>query len=196
MSLISMMRDSVDLLKRDGRKFTNLRASVQSDRIFMEARDAHVEPGDLIVRHMSIGAEETFEVTDPGFYERHRNIPARYEMHVRRLDALEAKDAVQHVTFNITGPNARVNQNSIDNSTNATYIDTQAVELVNGLRQTIEALALSEQERISALEIVDAVQQQIESGKPNKTVVSALVSALPAVASITSIASSIVGILK
>lgn len=196
MSFASLMKDTVDLLKRDGAKFADLRASVQGDRIFMEADNLHIEPGDLIVRHMSIGAEETFEVTDPGFYERRGSIPVHYQMRVRRLDALEAKSAVQHVTYNITGSNARVNQNSVDISTNTVEMHSQAAKLVDLLRATIEDLDLDANERASALEIVHEVQVHVESGKPSKAVVEALVSALPAAASVASIAASLVAILK
>lgn len=190
------MRDKIDLLKKDGREFRDLRANVQQSKVFMKANDVHVEPGDLIRRHMSTGAEETFEVVEPGFFESVHSIPAHYQMQVRRLGSPEAASAIRNITYNLNGPNARVNQDSIDNSVNISTVDPAARELVSSLRAELEALQLSPEERHSALAIVGAVQAEIESGKPKTAVLSALLAALPSAASITSIVANILRILS
>jgi hypothetical protein len=106
------MNDTVDLLKKDGSKVEGLKASVQRNKIFMDAGKLVVESGDLILRRMSNGAQETYEIIDPGFYESFGRIAANYQMQVKKLGIPEATRAVQSITYNISGNNARVNQNS------------------------------------------------------------------------------------
>ncbi len=190
------MNDTIDLLKGDGSVVEGLRASVQGSKIFMKAADLLVEPGDLIRRRMSNGGEETFEVIDPGFYEKHGGIPAHYQMSVRRPGALRSGEVVRpSVTYNIIGPNARLNQNSVDNSTNVAWEHGQALQLVAALRSEIESLEIPLAEREAALEIVGAVEDQVQSQKPSKALVRALLSALPSVASIVSITASLLSLL-
>jgi hypothetical protein len=182
-----MLTDRIDILKADGSELTGLKASVQGALVMMPARGALVEPGDLVRRHMSTGAEETFEVVEPGFYEAFGSLEAHYEMTIRRLTAGEAATAVQHITFNFSGANARVNQNSVDNSVNVDAIDPQSAQLLVELREALQHLDLASDDRQAALEIADSLQDEVASGKPKKSVVSALLAALPAVAAIADI---------
>jgi len=195
MPFAGLMKDTVVLLKKDGTKFTDLKASVQRNKIFMDAGKLLIEPEDLILRTTSNGAEETFRVIDPGFYEAFHGIPSNYQMEVQKLGIPEARQAVQTITFNITGNNARVNQNSVDNSTNVVQIDSAALEIIEALRAEISQLPISEEERVAAVEAVDTVEEQFKSGSPKKSVVSTLLNSLPHVANITSIVSDLVSLL-
>ncbi len=186
-------KDTIELLKSDGTRTTGLKASVQKDKIFMEANGILVEPQDLIVRKMSNGAEETYRVIDPGFYEEFHGIPANYQMDVHKLGLPEAKSAVHNITYNITGNNARVNQNSTDNSTNLVQIDGRVSQHITALRREIDESGLSAQEKEDAHEIIDGVHGAFQSGKPKRTVVTALLSALPHVANVASIVAAIAG---
>lgn len=190
-----LMTDTVDLLKKDGSKAEGLKASIQKNKIFMDAGKLLIESGDLILRRMSTGAQETYEVVDPGFYERFGSIPANYQIQMKKLGAPEATRAVQHITYNITGHNARINQSSTDNSTNVVNIDARAIQYIAALRSEIESLNLPAAEKQAALELVQEVEGQIKAGKSKKAVVSALLGALPHVASITSIVASLVALL-
>ena len=58
---------------------------------------------------MSNGAEETFLVIDPNFHEELFGMQAHYQMKVKKLGLPEAKKAIQNITYNISGNNARVN---------------------------------------------------------------------------------------
>ena len=109
MAFADLMNDTIELLKTDGTKKTGLKASVQKSKIFMEANGILVEPRDLIIRKMSTGGEETYRVIDPGFYEGIGGFNAHCQMEVHKLGLPEAKTAVQNITYNITGNNARVN---------------------------------------------------------------------------------------
>ena len=160
----------------------------------MNADGLHIEPGDLIVRHLSVGADETYLVVDPEFHERFGSFEPSYQMHVRRADALEVGRA--SVVFNVTGHNARVNQNSVDNSVNVVDVNPELLDLVRGLREAISSAQIDDEARSAALEIADAVELQFGTGKPSRSVVEALLRALPVVASVTAIASSIVSMLR
>jgi hypothetical protein len=195
MSLPGLMNDTVALLKKDGTKVTDLKASVQRNKICISAGKLLIEPEDLIQRTMSNGGEETYRVIDPGFYEAFHGIPANYQMVVQKLGIPEARQAVQSITYNITGNNARVNQNSVDNSTNVVQIDSAVLQNLEALRAEIARLQISEAERTAAVEVIDTVEEQFKSGQPKKSVVSALLSALPHVANVSSIVSCIVSLL-
>jgi hypothetical protein len=192
----SLMNDMIDLLKPDGTKRTGLRASVQTSKIFMDADGVLVEPQDLIIRRMSNGAEETYRVIDPGFHEPFHGIKAHYQMNVQKLGLPEAKSAVQNITFNITGHNARVNQGSIDNSTNVVRIDARATQHIEALRKEIDGSGLSPSEKVEANEVIDEVDSAFHSGKPKRPVVTALLKALPQVANVASIVSALTELLR
>jgi hypothetical protein len=194
MPFADMMNDTIDLLKSNGTKMTGLKASVQKSKVFMDSNGVLVEPQDLIIRRMSNGAEETYRVIDPGFYEDFHGIKAHYQMEVHKLGLPEAKSAVQSVTYNITGNNARVNQSSIDNSTNVVQIDARATQYIEELRKEIEGSSLSALEKAEANEVIDEVDNAFSSGRPKRPVVAALLKALPHVANVASIAAAIAGL--
>ncbi|HAT2491131.1 TPA: hypothetical protein I8220_002856 [Aeromonas hydrophila] len=190
-----LMNDTIDVIKADGSKQSGLKASVQKTKVFMDAHGILVEPEDLIIRRMSNGAEETYRVIDPGFHEDFHGIAAHYQMDVIKLGIPEAKRAVQSITYNIHGNNARVNQNSIDNSTNLVSVDARAMQYVEELRKEIDRSSLSASEKEEAIEIIDEVDTAFRTGKPKKSVVTALLNSLPQAANITTIVSGLAALL-
>jgi hypothetical protein len=191
MSFDDFMTDSIIVRKQNGDLLEGLKASVQRDKIFLERSDVLIEPRDLIERRTSNGAVETFEVIDPGFYEAFHGIKAHYQMSVRKLGLPEAKQRVESITYNITGHNARINNHSVDQSTNTVNFGDDLREHIEGLRQVIQSLTDAQQKQ-EALEIVNAVEVQLASPNPSKTVVSTLLNALPHLASIATLASAII----
>lgn len=191
MGFDDLMTDRVSILKADGRRYDEVPASVQTRKIFINRADLLIEPSDLIVRRMSNGGEETFRVIDPGFHEAFYDIPAGYQMTVEKLGLPEAKRAVQSITYNVTGSNARINHHSVDNSTNVVAEDGGLREKLRELRREVQALKLSSTEQQAALDVVDAVDAQFSGGKPKRSVVTALLAALPQVANVATIAGAI-----
>ena len=189
MSFSSLLIDTVSLFKKTGENINEIKASVQPGKIFIMRNDMLIESGDIIQRHMSNGGKESFEVIDPGFHEGMGDIPAGYQMRVKKMGIPEAEKAIQKITYNISGPNARVNNNSTDNSINTVTINSDIAEHISALRGEIEKLALSIEEMASATEIVDAIETQFNAEKPSKTVVSTLLKALPNAGSIATIGS-------
>jgi hypothetical protein len=190
-SFDDLLTDRVSILKTDGQRHDDIPASVQGRKIFINQAKPLIEPADLVVRKMSNGGEETFKVIDPGFHEHFHGIPAGYQMTVEKLGLPEAKKAVQSITYNVTGNNARINHQSVDNSTNVIVGDGAAQEQLAALRREVQALNLSASERQAALDVVDAVDAQFSVGKPKRSVVAALLAALPQVANVATIAGAI-----
>ena len=196
MPFSSMMKDKIQVLKSDGTKSSEMNASVQSKGIYLMRSDVLVEPSDLIQRVMSNGGIETFQVLDPGFHEgAGGSIPAHYQMKVKKLGLPEAEKAIQSITYNISGPNARVNNNSTDNSSNVVNINNDLSESIEALKAEVNRLELSAQEKSEAIEVIGAIEDQCKNEKPSKVVVNALISSLPTAASIASIGSLIVSLL-
>lgn len=185
--LSSLMKDKITVLKKNGDRVEGVKAVVSSDSVVANAAGVLIEPGDLLRRHMSNGAEETFEVIDPGFHEAFHAIPAGYQMKVRKLGLPEAERAVQSITYNLSGPNARINQHSVDNSTNSVAVNPDAIALIGALRSEIDRLQLADDKRSDAVAVVDAVEHQVQGGKPSKVVITTLLKALPHVASVATI---------
>lgn len=193
MAFSSMMTDTIEVLKNNGQVTSGIKASVQSGGIFIVGVPAGllIEPEDIVRRRMSNGAEETFLVVDPGFHEKFGGIPASYQMKVRKLGLPEAQHAIQHLTVNMNGHGARFNNQSVDHSTNVVTVHTSVVNHLQDLRTEIQKAPLSDDEKSAALEVVEAIEDQVTSGKPKKSIVTALLASLPAIESITSIGKNI-----
>jgi hypothetical protein len=99
----------------------------------------------------------------------------------------EAQPAAQHIIYNISGINARVNNHSMDNSANTVTMNSAVSNQIQALRDEIQIAPLTADQKAEASEVVDEVEAQIASGKPKKGVLSALLAALPAIESITTI---------
>lgn len=188
-------RDTVTILKKNGEKHENVKASVQAKRIFIKGSNILIETDDLIQRKMTNGAIETYRVIDPGFHEGGSLIPAGYQITHKNLGLPEAEKAVQNITYNFSGHNARVNNDSVDNSTNVVQADSTVTEHIKALRQEVNRVVESESEKKETLEIVDAIEGQFESESPSKAVLNSLCSALPQAGRIATIGSFLISAL-
>jgi len=97
-------------------------------------------------------------------------------------------------TYNVSGQGARVNVHSTDSSTNivgnGAKVDVQGN--LADLRKVIDtAPELSDDERKSALQVVEAVEAEFQKDSPVKAVVTALLNGLPKVAAVATIANAI-----
>jgi hypothetical protein len=87
MAFDEFMTDTVSLIKSNGKRHADIRASVQRGKIFIDDASLVIEQGDLIERVASNGLRETYEVVDPGFHEKFGGIDAHYQIEVRRAPA-------------------------------------------------------------------------------------------------------------
>lgn len=107
----------------------------------------------------------------------------------------KAQRAMQHITYNISGSNARVNNHSTDNSVN-TVTFTTVSNHIQELRDEIERAPLTLDKKAEAVEVVDEIEAQVASGKPKKGVLSALFASLPTIESITTIGKTLYDVLR
>lgn len=76
-----------------------------------------IQAGDELRRSLPNGTDETFEVVDPVFHESFHSIPAHFQVAVRRK-GIYPHNTGGNLNITMSGPNARINVGSTDNSTN------------------------------------------------------------------------------
>ncbi|MBY3026500.1 hypothetical protein GFM09_33730 [Rhizobium leguminosarum bv. viciae] len=172
MSFDDMMNDTVTLVKKDGTVIKEgIKAQVSKGSIITFDASLPIEPGDHFVRLQQSGLAEDYIVIDPGYMSGiggRASIPSHFQSKVRRSDAPVAPPST--IINNIHGPNARVNINSVDNSTN-TSITIQPLEvaaLVEKIKPHLSALP--EDTRTKMQVPIELLETEIRSGKPNTSV--------------------------
>lgn len=187
-----LFTDIMTLLKQDGTTHEGIKAVVESSRIIIplgkQKGIPRIDSGDRIRRSMSNGGEEVFEVIDPGFCEGIRGKLSHYEMKVRKLGIPQAKSPTQNIAI---GPNARINQGAVDQSSNIVQLSPDVAKIFKDLRQEINQCIEDQSQRSKNLNVVDTIEKQFQSGSPDPTIVDALVKTLSPVGNIASIASLI-----
>lgn len=127
-----------------------------------------------------------------------------YVMAMEQSEVAASEDGVEggsahppaQITYHINGNNARVNHQSVDNSVNSVTINSTVMNYIRALRDEVQRAPLSEEQRASAVEVVDEVESQIASGKPRRAVLAALLASLPVIDSITSLGNNLLEALK
>lgn len=149
------MNDIVDLQKEGKIVESNIKASVQKEKIFINRSDINIEEGDYLIRHLPNGAIEHYLVLDRGFYSGFNNImPAHYQCKVKKENNIDAKTS-NSSTINNYG---KINMYSVDNSINT--IDNNDSVLFENL--------LNEAKKINNNEIIKAIQE-MEKSKNNSS---------------------------
>ena len=136
MSFDSLMRDKVTLIKKDGNRFENIRAFVQSDKIFTDDTAIPIEDGDVFKRTLPNGIVERYTILDAGYQQGMGGIKSHYQSVVRKQTRIDLSTQPSPIVYNLTGPNARVNIQSIDSSTNLVEVDP--TELFGQIRVAID----------------------------------------------------------
>ena len=136
MAFSKLMNDNVSLIKKSGERVDNIKASVQTKKIFIDRSDILIETGDFIQRKMSNGGEETYEIIDPGFHEQFGGIPAGYQMTHKKLGLPEAKRAIQNITVTIHGDNRGNMQVGNDNIMNNSEFNQKFTQLIQEIENS------------------------------------------------------------
>ncbi|ABM02106.1 hypothetical protein Ping_0239 [Psychromonas ingrahamii 37] len=195
MSFSSMMNDQLVLKKQNSEIVEGIKAAVTPNFIVTERHDVQIESGDLLVRKLPNGLEDTFKIIDPGFYQGMGRISSGYKVTYKKLGIPEAEAEVKNITYNFHGDNARVNNDSVDNSTNNVNSATEITEHIELLKSEVSRLIKGEQQKADALDVVDAIESQLTSEKPSKAVVDTLLAALPHAGSIATIGSFLLSVI-
>ncbi|EPG0533595.1 hypothetical protein ACSWYU_005193 [Vibrio harveyi] len=193
MNIDDFLVDRVSLLKTNGQVSENLKAQVSQKQILMKG-DIAIDVGDIIVRSLENGISERYCVKNPVYQASVLGFPAHYKLQVEKEGVASATPSqmnVTHNTYHLHGDNARVNNQSTDNSFNVVTNDIGSY--IEQLRSEIQKVVTEPHELEEALGVVDVIEGQLESPKPNKTIVTSMISALPALGNIASIGSLIVG---
>jgi hypothetical protein len=159
MSIGSLLRDRVTLVKKDGTVAAqNVAASVQSKKIFISDTKLAIEIDDHILRSLPSGLDEDYIVTDATYHE--GGSLSHWEVHYRRSGAELAPK--QTIINNITGNNARVNIHSTDNSVN--QVGRGSDEVFSQLIETVRAQIGEAGARDKLLELVEDMRQGSNTG--------------------------------
>lgn len=158
------------LVKKDGTVVKEgIKAQVSSGLIITPDAKLPIETGDHFVRVQPSGLAEDYIVTDPGFMSGGKGlIPPHFQSKVRRSDAPVAPPST--IINNIHGPNARVNINSTDNSTN-TSISIQPLEVASLIEKIKPHLSSLPEDTKAQMQVpIELLEAEIRSGTPNSSV--------------------------
>jgi hypothetical protein len=141
MSLEAMTNNPFTLVKNDGRKF-EFKGLLSQKTLTTFNHTLLVEDGDIVERGLPNGTLERFRVMDTGFHHGLQGaIGPHYQMKVEKLGtpipSLRASAGNVTNVYNVHGPNARVNLQSVDSSSNIANIGE--TELFDKIRSAIEA---------------------------------------------------------
>jgi hypothetical protein len=165
MSLKSMLRDRVTVIKEDGREFPDLKAGVHPDYITVLDREPSlpITEGDVVTRQLPNGTVEEYDVLEVQFLSgKGLNFPPRFKLMVRKKTSRRPPvggGTLSYQIFNVTGPNTRVNINSEDLSHNVVSVTPS--ELFRDIRQVFEARVGDAEERgrlVARLAALEAAQ--------------------------------------
>ncbi|MCY3902280.1 MAG: hypothetical protein OXF76_03865 [Caldilineaceae bacterium] len=190
------MNDTVTILCNNGSKHENIPASVDGESIIIDEVTIPISMGDRIERKLPSGLVESLKVTDVhlqkglGRSRGRRGIPDFYEIAYEREGV--QKHSVQPGTVHVNvkdSPQARVNLNSTDHSTNV--INWQPEDVFLEIREILrESLADSEEldlllERVDDMErskgtgsFIGAYQEFIAAAAAHMTVIAPAIPAL------------------
>lgn len=158
-----LLRDTVTLHKSDGTVVPNIRASVQNRKIIIFDAMLRIETEDRFVRNLPSGQVEEFIVEDASYTEAFHSIPAHWTVSCRRSG--QPLPTPRSVTYNVSGPNSRINVQSHDHSTNIVHSDSSQV--FADMRQTVLSQVALESERTVLLERIEELEKT--SGTPGFT---------------------------
>ena len=116
----------VVLHKQSGEIIQVAEALVQPNMIFIDDAQIPVEEDDVISRDLPNGLQERYVVLDRGYYEEGMGLDAHYQIKVRKESTIRSQ-AQPQVTYNLHGPNSRVNNQSLDLSTNTVSVGPENV---------------------------------------------------------------------
>ncbi|MBA1139497.1 hypothetical protein [Mesorhizobium neociceri] len=145
-------KSEITIIGKDG-DVRHTTKAIMGDPIVIPDQSVSIFAGDEIRRLIPSGAEETFEVLDPIFYQSHGRIPAHYQVKIRRKGMLPQGTGGNY-TIHVTGSNSRVNVNSSDNSHNV-VVDHS---VFGNVRTAIESGVSNEADRTALLALVSTME--------------------------------------
>lgn len=157
--------DRVKVTKQDGRVFNDVAVSVQRDKVYFPDTSVPIQDGDVVERALPGEVVERYIVADAGFRRGGHGIPDHYQSVVKKDGGLRgnARDFGATTIYNITGPQARINVNSTDASTNILNVDSPT--LFASMRNAVSGAGLSDEVCAELMGRIEAMQA--ESTRPS-----------------------------
>lgn len=118
------MGDTIVIVNQDGAR-REVSASVQGEKIYTHDTNAPIEEGDAIERTLPNGVAERYLVQEVRFRKDRHGRPDHQELIVRKESKMDDPQARTQVVFNLTGPGARINMDSVDQSTNVIEVNSE-----------------------------------------------------------------------
>lgn len=155
----SFPKSKFEIIGPDGKVRATTLAIHADDTIVVLDEKLVILPGDEIRRGLPNGTDETFEVVDPRFHEETFGIPPHFQVKVRKKGTYP-RHTGGHFSITVSGPNARVNVGSMDNSTNVVAEAAVFGDLAMAIRNGVADQA----ERDKLLSAVEAMKQAHSGG--------------------------------
>jgi hypothetical protein len=151
--------DRVALVKKNGVRTENIKASVQRGHIRTFDTTIDVEDGDYIERIIPNGRVERYLILDTGYNPSLKEIPASYNMKVKKDSALVENKSSSSIVYTIHGPNARINISSTDASINVSSVNES--ELFDKMKEAVIVGIENETDQQAILKSIAAMQAEI-----------------------------------
>ena len=189
MPFTELMTDLVSIYDRNGNIIKEgVKSSVQGGKaVHTLNADFPVEIGYFVERKIQNGVIERYKVLEPNYYNAFHGIPAHYQMKVVNINAIPDPRTSSTVNNIHASGNARVYQQSVDNSTN-TYSSSEYKEALSQVKSDILDLELDPIDSALVAKAITKITEGVETGSPNKDKLGAYLSLLPsAVAALDSV---------
>ncbi len=155
-------RETYRLRKANGTVIDGLRTEgVNGGTITFYASDAEFEAGDRLERDLPHGKTETLLIEDVEYKSRYLAIPEHHVLTVHNVARPKPAITPGSVTYNLYGPNSRVNHHSTDHSTDhsTNVVHLQPEEVFGKLTELLNATV---EDRHHLTELQALVQEMSE----------------------------------
>lgn len=156
----SLFNEKVTLIKKNGDRVPGIKAAVTPGEITSGDEEISIEVGDTFERILPAGQVEHYEILDPGYIRG----PGKgyYISKVKNKEVEEKRQREATVVYNVSGPNARLNINSNDSSTNV--ISLTPDELFDRMEEKARSIDGNAKEVEAIIEAIDELRVSYESG--------------------------------
>lgn len=172
-----MLRDEVSLLKRNGERINNIKASVQSSMIFTDDVSIAIIEGDQFIRVLPNGVEERYTVIDSGYQSGLSSMAPHYQSKVRKETGLPNRQdhPTQNIGMYVQGNVSHSNIQSIGVSNEqvsqiVNNPELLKVEVENAINRLIDAVKpeLDTRELIEYIKLTEELKQLLLSDEKTK----------------------------
>jgi hypothetical protein len=126
-----------DIVSSTGNLIATTKAAILPQNIVVFDTSLAISVGDEVRRALPSGQDETFEITDPTFFQEFHGTKAHYQLKYRRKGTFP-HGAGGNYTFHVSGNNARLNIDSRDQSINTVVEGDVLGGLETALRDGIQ----------------------------------------------------------